>query len=73
MQNKEEKQQRFKRLASKRTNDVLNRLRVLSNCANKNTYSYTSEEVHKIFNTIDRAAKESKSKFKINTNKEFKL
>jgi len=71
----EDKSQRFKRLASARTNEVTKRLKVLSNCANKSTYSYTKEEVDKIFTTIDRAAQKAKAEFKTNKRREntFKL
>jgi len=41
----ETKRQRFQRLAEKRTNDVLERLRILGNCANRGQYEYTPEEV----------------------------
>lgn len=69
----EDKSQRFKRLASSRTNDVLKRLKVLSNCSNKSSYSYTTEEIEKIFNTIDKAVKQSKDKFKSSKKREEKF
>lgn len=71
---KEEKKQRFKRLAATRTNDILNKLRILSNCANRSAYEYSEEEVAKIFSAIERAAKESRSKFYFpNQDDNFKL
>lgn len=57
------KKENFKRLASSRTNDVLKRLQVLSNCSNRSAYDYTEEEINKIFTTIERAVKDSRSKF----------
>lgn len=60
---KEEKQSRFKRLATSRTKDILNRLRILSNCANRSAYDYSENDIDKIFIAIDKAAKESRSKF----------
>lgn len=64
----------FKRLAASRTNEVLKRLKVLSNCANRSHYDYTEEEVMKIFSEIERRVREVKSKFTFpQRNGEFKL
>lgn len=60
---KEEKRERFKRLGTMRTNEVLKRLKVLSNCANRSAYEYSEDEVIKIFSAIERALKDSRSKF----------
>lgn len=66
--------ERFKRLASYRTNEVLKRLKVLGNCANRSAYSYTEEEINKIFSEIDRTMKETKNMFHFpKKDKEFKL
>jgi len=61
--NKNEKRERFKRLATYRTTEVLKRLQVLSNCANRSAYEYSEEEINKIFSTIEKAARDAKSKF----------
>lgn len=57
------KRDRFKRLATQRTNIVLKRLKVLGNCANRSAYTYTEEEINKIFSEIERKVKETKAKF----------
>ena len=67
------KRERFKRLGAYRTNEVLKRLKVLSNCANRSAYEYTEEEIGKIFSEVERAVKEAKSKFHFVKHKEFKL
>lgn len=68
------KRERFKRLAVYRTNEILKRIKVLSNCSNKSAYEYSEEEINKIFNEIDRALKESKAKFNFSKkHNEFKL
>ena len=41
----EAKRQAFVRLASKRTEAVIERLRVLSNCSNPYAYEYTDDDV----------------------------
>ena len=46
------KQANFKRLASRRVTGVLERLAVLKNLANTNTYDWTQEQHDKIFDTI---------------------
>ncbi len=70
---KEEKRERFKRLAAQRTNTVLLKIKVLANCSNRSAYEYTEEEVNKIFSEIERRVKEAKSKFHFSKTKEFKL
>ena len=71
--NNETKRERFKRLGSLRTNEVLRRLKVLGNCANRGAYEYTEEEVNKIFSEIERKVREIKAKFHFPKEKEFKL
>ena len=72
-EDKQQRVDRFKRLAAQRTNIVLQRLRVLGNCANRNAYEYTEEDINKIFSEIDRRVKETKAKFHFPKNREFKL
>jgi len=68
-----EKRERFKRLATYRTNEVLKRLKVLGNCSNRSTYSYSREEINKIFSEIDKKVKEMKAKFTFPGEEKFKL
>lgn len=59
----ESKHDRFKRLASHRTNEVLYRIKVLGNCSNRQLYEYDSKDVDKIFSEIEKQIKDIKSKF----------
>jgi hypothetical protein len=69
-----EKRERFRRLAVYRTNEVLKRLKILGNCANRSAYDYTEEEINKIFSEIEKKVREVKAKFHFpNKNKEFDL
>jgi len=68
-----DKRERFKRLAVYRTNEVLKRLKVLGNCANRSAYEYTEAEINKIFSEIERKVKEIKAKFHFPREKKFKL
>ena len=72
MQNNE-KGEKFRRLAIKRTNIILNKIRILSNCSNRSAYEYTEDEVEKIFSSIEKALKEGRSKFHFPKKKEFKF
>lgn len=70
----ENKRERFKKLGVYRTNEVLKRLRVLGNCANRSAYEYTEEDINKIFSEIEKRVREIKSKFHFPKNRgEFKL
>ena len=71
----EEKRKRFKKLATQRTNNVLKAIQVLGNCSNKSSYSYTPEEINKIFSEIDRKLKDTKVLFRTNGSdeREFRL
>jgi hypothetical protein len=60
---KNEKRSRFERLAVYRTNEVLKRLKVLGNCANRSAYEYSEGDINKIFSEIDRRVKETRAKF----------
>ena len=73
MSDKQEKQERFKRLATTRTNIVIKRIKVLGNCANRSAYEYTEEEINKIFSAIESELKHVKAKFSFPKNREFKL
>ena len=66
-------EERFKRLASKRTNEVMKRLRILGNCANRQVYSYTKEDINKIFSAIERQIRETKARFHFPEDDKFKL
>lgn len=67
------KRERFITLAENRTNAVINNLRILSNCSNKSLYEYEQGEIEKIFDAVDAALVEAKSKFKDKKIEKFKL
>jgi len=70
---KESRHERFKRIAAKRTNEILEKIRILGNCSNKSSYEYTEEEVNKIFSEIDKQLKLTKAKFLAGKRERFKL
>lgn len=69
----ESRRERFKRIATKRTNDILEKIRILGNCSNKSSYEYTDEEVNRIFSEIDKQLKTIKARFLAGKRERFKL
>lgn len=63
------KRDRFLEVAEKRTNVVLERIRILGNCANKNLYEYENEEIARIFKIIQKQLDDTKLLFKKNKRK----
>ena len=66
-------EQRFKRIAALRTNAVLDKLRILGNLSNRQMYSYSDEDINKIFSAINKQIKEVRSKFNSRKQEKFKL
>ena len=68
------KREAFLRLAEKRTSVVMDKIRILSNCANPYAYEYTEEDIKRIFGAIEQELKTARTKFTQDTKKrEFKL
>jgi hypothetical protein len=71
---KEDRAQRFKRIATYRTNEVLEKLRLLGNLSNKANYEYTEDELNKIFSAVEFQIRVIKAKFSSSKRKkEFSL
>lgn len=68
----ENRAERFKRIATKRTVDIIDKIRILGNTSNKSSYEYTEADVIKIFKTIESELKEQKLKFST-SKKKFSL
>lgn len=64
---KKDKKENFIRIASKRTEKVLQRIEQLQNCANKNNYEYSEEQLEKIFSEIDEVLEKCKEAFRSKT------
>jgi hypothetical protein len=60
----EARRARFKRIAEKRTNRILNDIRLLGNTGNKTLYQYDEIDVEKIFTIIDSKLTETRARFK---------
>ena len=71
--NNETAAERFKRIATVRTNAVLDRLRILGNLSNRQMYSYSEEDINKIFSAINKQLREVRAKFNSQKQEKFKL
>ena len=70
---KETPEERFCRLATRRTNHILHHVRVLGNLANRATYRFTDEQIVRIFAVIDAAVAEVKALFRPRKKPDFRL
>jgi hypothetical protein len=70
---RETKRETFLRLAERRTNVILEKIRILSNCANPYAYEYTDDDVKKIFSAIDHELRLARTKFQQSRKSDFKL
>ena len=71
--NNETPDERFKRIATLRTNAVLDRIRILGNLSNRQMYGYSEEDINKIFSAINKQLREVKIKFDSHKQERFKL
>ena len=70
----ETKHERFVRIAQRRTQAVLEKLRILGNCANRGIYEFTDDEVEKIFRAVLRQVDMTRAQFEDRSKRtEFKL
>lgn len=69
----ETRYEKFKRLASKRTTNILNQLRLLGNLSNRANYEYREEDVRKMFHVIDEETRLIRGKFQEKGRREFRL
>jgi RNA recognition motif-containing protein len=66
------KRHRFEKVASKRVQKIIDFIRLLGNCSNKNNYEYTDKDVELMFKEISKALKESRVLYDKNINKSSK-
>lgn len=73
MRENESKNDRFRRLAKQRGERILKDLRLVGNLSNQNNYEYSSEEVKKIFSSIEEELRLSRQRFTTNKKREINL
>ena len=69
----ETRKERFRRVATRRTNNILRQIQILGNCSNKSSYSYTEEDIRKIFSAIEGELRSVKAIFGNRKKRNFKL
>ena len=70
---KETKQQRFKRVAEKRVQNIISGIKSLSQCANSRIYTWDDSQLNKIWNAIDAELTLCKKSFSDPDSSIFKL
>tara|TARA_Y100000817_G_scaffold150195_1_gene117483 strand:- start:4900 stop:5133 length:234 start_codon:yes stop_codon:yes gene_type:complete len=63
------KELKFRELAQTRVNKAIKAIELIGNLSNKNNYSYTDEEVKKIFAAIQKSLSQSKARFNVKNGK----
>lgn len=66
MDNSKLKKERFKRVASKRVDKLLQGIRSLSKCSNNNNYEYSEDDVQKMIKAIKEELKTMETLYKKN-------
>jgi len=61
----------FVRLAENRTNNILKALDLLGNLSNRSNYSYSDEDVQKIFSALNRKMKDVRHRFDDSSKKQI--
>ena len=69
----ETKEQRFKRVATKRVQNVLDSIRKLSQCANRRMYEWNEGHLKTMWGAIDQEITKCKEGFETKEPDEFKL
>lgn len=64
--------ERFVRVAEKRLNNTIKQLQLIGNLSEKSNYSYSDEEIEKMFEILQRHLNDAHARFKKNnlTNKD---
>ncbi len=67
------KREAFKKLAEKRTNAVLDKIRILGNLANRRAYEYSDGDIRKIFAALEEELRKVKASFRATERRRFRL
>ena len=59
----ETKREKFVRLATARTNKIIDMIQLLGNCSNTSQYEYAQKDIDKIFKAIQSELDEAKKRF----------
>ncbi len=62
-----DKARRFERLAERRVTEVLRKMRLIGNLANKRNYTYTEEHAKQILDALETELRQVKARFRQET------
>ena len=65
VKSQQERHDKFIDIASRRVEDLLHKVKLLSNLSNKSNYHYTDYEVTKMFSSIRSELRKAESSFKV--------
>ncbi len=57
------KRTRFEDVASKRVQYIIDKLKLLGNCSNRNNYQYKEEDVRKMFSVVREQLRKTETRF----------
>jgi len=69
----ETKNQKFVRIAEKRTNKIISMIRLLGNCSNRSNYDYSEKQIQQIFDALSQEIEDAKKKFSSGNEKRGKF
>ena len=70
----EKREYRFERIATRRTQEIINKIRLLGNCSNRSFYKYEQRQIEKIFDAINKELRTAHARFiYTKEEKKFKL
>lgn len=70
----EKREYRFERIATRRTREIIKKIRLLGNCSNKSFYKYEQGQIEKIFERIGKELRMAQARFNYSGgDKKFKL
>jgi len=65
---REEKREKFERLAAKRVADLIRRFRLLGNLSNRSNYDYSDGHVQQMFRALEKELKVARERFALGRN-----
>lgn len=61
----ESRQERFVRLAEKRTRRALDDIRLIGNLSNESNYAWTADQVERIFDALESEVRAARARFSV--------
>jgi hypothetical protein len=59
----ETRRYRFERVAYRRKNEIIKKIRLLGNCSNKSSYNYSENQINAMFKEIQKELRKAKGRY----------